>query len=83
MDTCRGQTPGRRARLPAGVVVELLALPQTRLWALPALTQAGVGVEGLIPGTLGGAHTATQLLVPPLAGGAPLPLALTFTLAFT
>lgn len=69
--------------LPAGVVVELLALPQTGLWTLPALTQAGVGVEGLIPGTLRSTHTATQLLVPPLAGRTPLPLSLTFTLTFT
>lgn len=69
--------------LPAGVWVELLALSQTRLRALPALTQAGVWVEWLIPGTLCSADAATQLLVPPLAGGAQLPLTLTFTLAFT
>lgn len=30
--------------LPAGAGVEPFALPQARLWALPALTQAGVGV---------------------------------------
>lgn len=79
----RGQTPATLLHLPAGVGVEPLALPQTRLRTLSALAQAGVGVQGLIPGTLCGAHTAAQLLVPPLAGGAPLPLALTFTLAFT
>lgn len=77
---------GLSARQPvtaAGVGVEPLALPQTRLWALSALAQAGVGVQGLVPGTLCGAHAATQLLIPPLAGGTQLPLTLTFTLAFT
>lgn len=70
-------------RLPAGVGVEPPALPQTRLWTLSALTQAGVGVEGLVPRTLCGAHTATQLFIPPLSGGTQPPLTLTFTLAFT
>lgn len=69
--------------VPAGVGVEPLALAQTRLRTLPALTQAGVGVQGLVPGALGGAHAAAQLVVPPLAGGTPLPLTLTFALAFT
>lgn len=79
-------TSGLSARQPvttAGVGFEPLALPQTRLRTLSALTQAGVGVEGLIPGTLCGTHAATQLVVPPLAGRAPLPLTLTYALAFT
>lgn len=69
--------------LPAGVAVELLALPQTRLRTLPALTQAGVRVQRLIPGAVGGTHAAAQVVVPPLARGTPLPLTMTFTLAFT
>lgn len=79
-------TPGLPARQPvttAGVGVEPLALPQTGLRTLSALAQAGVGVEGLIPGTHCITHTAAQLLIPPLAGRAPLPLSLTFTLTFT
>lgn len=80
------RTSGLSARQPvttAGVGVEPLALPQTRLWALSALTQAGVGVQGLVPGTVCSAHAATQLLVPPLASRAQFPLGWTFTLALT
>lgn len=69
--------------LPAGVVVELLALPQTRLWTLSTLTRTGVGVEGLIPWTLCSTYTATQLLIPPLSCGTQPTIILTFTLAFT
>lgn len=79
-------TSGLSARQPvttALVAVEPLALPQTRFRTLPALTQAGVGVQRLALGTLCGAHAAAQVVVPPLARGTPLPLALTFTLAFT
>lgn len=79
-------TSGVSARQPvttAGVWVELLSLPHARLMTLSALTQAGIRVQGLVPGTLRGAHTATQLIIPPLAGRARLPLALTFALAFT
>lgn len=67
----------------AGVSVELLALLQTGRQTLPALTQAGVGVQRLVPGTLCSTHTPAQLLFPALAGRAQLPLALTFTLTFT
>lgn len=76
------QTPAPRS-LPAGVGVEPLALPQTRLRTLPALAQARVRVEGLAAGALGGAHAAAQLVVPPLPGGAQLALALALALALT
>lgn len=68
---------------PAGSGVEAFALQQTGLGALPALAQAGVRIERLVPGTLGGAHAPTQVLVPPLTSGTQLALTLTFTLALT
>ena len=72
-----------QVHVPAVVGVELLSLPQTRLWTLSALTQAGVWVQGLVPWTLHRAHTPAQLVVPPLASGTQLPLDLSFTLALT
>lgn len=69
--------------LPASVAVELLALPQTRLYTLSTLTRAGVRVEGLIPWTLGSTYTAAQLLIPSLTCGTQPTVTLTFTLAFT
>lgn len=84
--TSLAHTSWLSARQPvtaARVGVKPLALPQTRLRTLSTLTQAGVGVQGLVPGTLRGTHTATQFLIPPLARWAPLPLTLTFTLALT
>lgn len=72
---------GRPSHPPAGVGVELLALPQTRLWTLSALTQAGIGVQGLVPGTVRRAHAAAQLVIPPLASRTRLPLTLPLALA--
>ena len=45
--------------LPAGVCVELLALPQTGLMTLSALAEAGVRVQGLVAGATGSADTPT------------------------
>lgn len=83
MDTLSKSGPFCRLCLPAGVGVEPLALSQTWLWALSALTHAGVGVEGLVPRTLCGTHTATQLFVPTLSTGTQPSISLTFTLALT
>lgn len=67
----------------AGVAVEPLALKKTRLWSFPALTEAGVGVQRLISRTICGANAAAQLVIPPLASRAKLPIGWAFTLAFT
>lgn len=75
---------GLSARQPvatAGVGVEPLALPKTRLWTFPALTEAGVGVQRLVPRTICRTDAATQLVIPPLASRAKL-VTLAFTLAF-
>lgn len=77
---------GLSARQPvtaAGVAVEPLALPKTRLWSFPALAQAGVGVQRLISGTICGANAAAQIVIPRLASRAKLPISWAFALAFT
>lgn len=50
---------------------------------LSALTQTSIWVQRLVSGTFCGAHTAAEIIIPPLASRARLPLALTFALAFT
>lgn len=50
---------------------------------LSALTQTSIWVQRLVSGTFCSAHTAAEIIIPPLASRAWLPLALTFALAFT